>query len=239
MTLVCVYLWIAKKQYYWLIAWLFYLVTLTPVLGLIQVGSQAAADRYAYLPTLPFYLLIGLGIATLYYQQELRKLLKVVLTIGLLVIIIQLVQLTEEQIKIWKNDLTLWSYAVLYDPDNPIAQTNLGVAYFHIGEYEKAIIHLKAAGSMTQHKIIYINLLESFLKLNRLSDLLTVYQLVLDSNIDIGQSKDVIYFNMGKICYKQDDLKKAQEFLTKALAINPNNESVKSLLAEVVAKLKK
>jgi Tfp pilus assembly protein PilF len=69
--------------------------------------------------------------------------------------------------------------------------------------------------------------------------LLTVYQLVLDSNIDIGQSKDVIYFNMGKICYKQDDLKKAQEFLTKALAINPNNESVKSLLAEVVAKLKK
>jgi tetratricopeptide (TPR) repeat protein len=238
-SLVCGYLWYAKKQYYWLIAWLFYLVTLTPVLGLIQVGSQSAADRYAYLPTLPFYVLIGMGVATLYYQQELRKFFKVGLTIGLLVIMLQLVRLTQEQTWIWKNDVTLWAYAVLYDPDNPITQMNLGVAYSYVGEYEKAIAHLKMACTMSRDRLIYLNLLGLFLKLNRLSDLLTLYQQILDANLDIGQTKDTIYYEMGKFYYKQGNLGKAQEVLKKALVINPNHESAKSFLAQLATQGKK
>jgi hypothetical protein len=237
-TFVCGYLWF-KKQYYWLIAWLFYLITLLPVLGLIQVGSQAAADRYTYLPTLAFELLIGIGIATFYYQSPAKKFIKVGMTIGLLVIVTQLVRLTQEQTWIWKNDINLWVYTILYDPDNPIAQMNLGVTYSHLGENEKAIVHLKAATSLSNNKLIYLNLLGEFFKQNRLADALILYQMVLESNIDIGQSKEVIYYNMGSIHHKQGELEKAQEFLKKALAIDPNDESTRSLLAQVTAEMKK
>jgi len=48
-----------RKKYQWLFLWLFYLITLSPVIGIIQVGVQSSADRYAYLPILPFYILIG------------------------------------------------------------------------------------------------------------------------------------------------------------------------------------
>jgi len=56
-------IWQAYKhqQRTWLWAWVFYLIALSPVIGLLQVGTQAAADRYAYLPTLPFYLLLAMG----------------------------------------------------------------------------------------------------------------------------------------------------------------------------------
>lgn len=231
-TLVSGYFWY-KGHYAWLITWLFYVVTLSPMLGIIQVGSQAAADRYTYLPTLPFGLLVGIGVAKFYYDSGFRRVFRVGLMAGLILLLGQLMQLTQQQTWIWKDDLTLWTYTVLYNPDDPLAQMNLGRAYFQLGNTERAIIHYRAAASLSRHRLIYINLLTALQKLQEYSELIKFYQLALQLEIDVGQAKDNIYFHIGEAYYHQGEMKAAREFLQKALNLNAHHAAAKQLLAQI------
>ena len=133
-----------KQRRAWLISWLFFLVTLSPVLGLIQVGGQGAADRYAYFPTLPLYFLLAGGILwVLQTGSTFRK--ATVLMIALVVISLFVFQ-TRKQISVWQSEFSLWSQVVKLDPDNVFAQNNLGIVYKNMGDYENAAIHFEAGG---------------------------------------------------------------------------------------------
>jgi len=125
----------------WLVAWLFYLITLSPVLGLIQVGLQGAADRYAYFPTLPVYFLIGSGVLAALDRTNLPK--KILLLFSLLSLSYFLADKTIGQTKVWKNDYVLWTYALKYDPENFVAHMNLGTSYLTDSDYKKAILHFE------------------------------------------------------------------------------------------------
>ena len=133
-----------KQKRAWLIAWLFYLIALLPVLGLIQVGSQGAANRYAYFPTLPLYFLIAGGIYwTLQKGNNFQKaalLLTVVSVTSLLIV------QTRMQIGVWENGFSLWTHVIKLDPGNKFAHSNLGILYMNSAEYEKAALEFEAAG---------------------------------------------------------------------------------------------
>ncbi len=150
-SLVCIHQWYQKK-YYWLAAWLFYLITLSPVIGIIQVGLQAAADRYAYLPTIPFYILTGIGIAGIVRHGRTTKLLKSGVPLLSLAIVAMLTSLTVQQTLVWRNDVILWKYAVSTAPDktNSSSYYNLAVAYLNKGRRLDA---LKVYKYMLQHHI--------------------------------------------------------------------------------------
>ena len=130
-----------KDRRAWLVAWLFYLLTLAPVLGIIQVGEQGAADRYAYFPTLPVYLLLGAGILMLLKKSgHTGRALIVLITIPVAVL---LATTTRHQIHAWQDEVSLWTHAAKYTPRSSYIRDNLGIAYINLGDYENAVIQLE------------------------------------------------------------------------------------------------
>jgi hypothetical protein len=143
-TFYCVYSW--RNQKIWLAAWLYYIVILIPVLGIVQSGDQAAADRYTYLSSLGPFLLIGVGTAILYKKfflsKDASKSAKTVMITSLIFITCLLSVLTIQQIKIWKNSFILWNAQIEEYPDNYLAYKNLGEAYGKIGQYNKSLMNI-------------------------------------------------------------------------------------------------
>ncbi|MEK8015912.1 MAG: tetratricopeptide repeat protein [Candidatus Parabeggiatoa sp.] len=234
-TFVCGYLWYQKK-YYWLIAWLFYLVTLSPVIGIIQVGTQAAADRYVYLPTLPFYILLGVGIATVLYSTKTGKIIKLATILGIILYGLVLVPLTQKQTTIWRNDLTFWDYVVKYAPERSFPQFRLGTVYFEMGYYEKALEHYHQAVFLEpQNMWWYANLPMTYLNLNRLPEALAVLNRLEEE--DAGYNLDSLYAMKGWIYLRQGLVPKAQSWLQKALNINPDNQMAQDFLSRIPSNL--
>jgi len=133
-----------KKQKVWLSAWGYYAVTLIPVIGIVQVGGQAMADRYTYLPGLGPSLVIGLAAAWVsgkMYTAEKRGLTSKLVTAGaVLFVFVAITYLTVKQIRIWKNDITLWSYVIEKQPTGvPQAYNNRGLTFVDMEQFDKAM----------------------------------------------------------------------------------------------------
>jgi tetratricopeptide (TPR) repeat protein len=141
-TISCIYLWYKGKQI-WSAVWTYYVITLLPVLGIVRIGAQAAADRYTYLPSLGPFLLVGLSAALLWERVYIKKhdlmLRKSFILIPLVLILVPLCATTVKQIKIWKDGITLWNTELKLFPDSSVAHKNRGVAQDNIGNYRKAI----------------------------------------------------------------------------------------------------
>jgi hypothetical protein len=93
------------KKRYLLVGWLWYLGTLVPVIGLVQVGSQAMANRYIYLPSIGIFIIIAWGINELSWRWKYRKAL---ITSAVPIILITLLVATRHEISYWKNSITLF-----------------------------------------------------------------------------------------------------------------------------------
>jgi len=131
-TLICV---IYRKKYPSLaVAWLYYVLTLAPVLGIVQVGNQAAADRFTYLPSLGPFLLVAGVLSKLFFRNRLALILLAALGATLLG------YGTFRQAGLWKDSVTLWENVVkLYPYNNLIVHNNLGRAYEDAGRLDEAL----------------------------------------------------------------------------------------------------
>ena len=141
-TIACIV--IAKRQKVWLAAWGYYIVTLLPVIGIIQVGYQSMADRYTYLPSLGPFLIFGLGTAWIYNKVSAGA--KTRLTIQFLGVITAIIMLavvsffTIKQIGIWRDSFVFWNYVIEKQPSkSTIPYINLGAAYIKKGLLDQAI----------------------------------------------------------------------------------------------------
>ena len=141
--------WLARrKRYLFFTIWLYYLITLLPVVGIVQIGIQGAADRYTYLPSLSILLLAGIGVSWLFERLTLLKQKSAVagLCVILICVFIALTQLTIKQIKVWRNSETLWTYVTNAFPKRIwFAHSNLGNAYKTGGRLDEAISEYKRA----------------------------------------------------------------------------------------------
>ena len=123
-----------------LIGWCWFAITLLPVIGIIQVGSQSMADRYMYVP------MIGLSVMLLWGLPEswLRNPHGAVATSGVLIAILLI--LTTKQVSTWRDSIVLFENAVLVAPENNFtARSNLGIAYTDAGRFEDAEKQFTAA----------------------------------------------------------------------------------------------
>ncbi len=141
---------VVRKQRLWMSVWSYYVITLIPVLGIIQVGDQSMADRYTYLPSLGPFLLIGLTASKAYEKvsafNRWRVTLKIASSLIALGMLAALSYATVQQLGIWKNDITFWNYVIEEEPSVGIAHFNLGVVYMANGfndmarkEFESAL----------------------------------------------------------------------------------------------------
>jgi hypothetical protein len=135
---------VMRKQKLWISVWSYYVITLMPVLGIVQVGAQSMADRYAYLPSLGPLLVIGFIAAKVYEKTSALNQWKVMLRMASFLIamtmLISISYATIKQIGIWKNSIVFWNYVIAKEPSRiPLAYNNLGHAYLDNGQFELGI----------------------------------------------------------------------------------------------------
>jgi protein O-mannosyl-transferase len=125
-----------------LVGWLWFCGTLVPVIGLVQVGGQAMADRYSYIPSLGVLLLAVWGTAELTTRCRNRQ---TVLAITSTIALAAFALATHFQLKHWKDSLTLFSHAIAVTRNNALAEGNLGNALGARGHRKEAIPHFQEA----------------------------------------------------------------------------------------------
>jgi len=139
MTFFCVYQ-VFRNRPYWLTGWLYYLVTILPVVGLVKVGGQAAADRYTYLPLLSLYMGAGVAIAWIIRRLWVSYGGRTLVIMTMLLGGIALGTATARQVPVWQNDENAWNRVIDLYPGKVVkAHQNLGNVYYENGEIDKAI----------------------------------------------------------------------------------------------------
>ena len=133
-------LWRLRRQPYLAVGWLWFFGMLVPVIGLVQVGRQAMADRYLYLPS------IGLFLAVAWWVAELtsgRRRLRAVCAGGALAVVAALSISAQTQVGTWKDSLTLFRHAIAVTENNYLAHLNVAVELSREMKEEEALRHFR------------------------------------------------------------------------------------------------
>jgi tetratricopeptide (TPR) repeat protein len=131
----------ARRRPYLAVGWLWFVGMLVPVIGLVQVGRQAYADRYTYLPGIGLLLIVAWGLGELVAGSRRRRAAGVALAV---VALAALAVATARQVARWRDTRTLFTYTLGFAPDNPIAHQNLGDVLLKEGRVEPAIAQYEA-----------------------------------------------------------------------------------------------
>ncbi len=136
-TIVTIYY--RKRTRLYIALWAYFIISLLPVIGIVQIGAQAAADRYTYLPSLALALPLGL-IAGWAFASKRGKGGRVAAATVTAVILVILALLSINQTAVWKDSLTLWNHELALYP-NTVAgpYNNRGYAYRTLGKYDESI----------------------------------------------------------------------------------------------------
>jgi len=126
---------------YLLVGWLWYLGTLVPMIGLVQVGQQSLADRYTYLPLIGISVMVAWGLRDLTAGRAARRALAVATVLALA----GYAAVTWSQIATWRDGVTLYEHAIRVTRDNFLAHYNLGNALLRQGRVPEAKRHLEEA----------------------------------------------------------------------------------------------
>ena len=131
-----------RRRPYLAVGWFWYLGTLVPVIGLVQVGDQAMADRYTYWPLIGLFLVAAWALADAVASwPRLHWLLVPGAVLGVALCAF----LTWSQESVWQNSITLWTHALEVTSDNATAHTNLGQALLDTGNLQEAEGHVREA----------------------------------------------------------------------------------------------
>jgi len=135
-------LWVAQRCRYVLVGWLWYLGTLVPVIGLVQVGEQAMADRYTYVPLIGLFIVVVWGFADLVKGWRSRRW---VVSVSAAVMVLALMAGSWLQVAHWKSSVKLFKHALDATSNNYVAHYNLGNALALQGKMTGAVSHYNKA----------------------------------------------------------------------------------------------
>ncbi len=211
---------VAKKRPYCIVGWFWFLGTLVPMIGLIQIGVQAMADRYAYLSFIGLFLAICWGTADFAEHRHLSK----GLTAICVVVLAGLAMATHKQIGYWQSDLALWSHAAAVTSNNYVAEDGIGNSLLEQGDLEGAIPHFRRATAIRPtDPLSNINI--AFYQLNHgdLAGALAQYKKALEFTQDERLRAGAL-INMGGIYEQLGNLSDAWKSFQAATDLRPRNE---------------
>jgi len=221
--------------------WFWYLGMLVPVIGLVQVGEQAHADRYTYLPQIGLYIMVAWTVGNLLSEptpHARRALVGVATALG----IVSLGVLAFGQASYWKNSETLWNHSLAVTGENDVAHNNLGFLFLRRGELDKAISQFQAALNIRSRNTETHYSLGAALIQSNLGNALARKQLW-DEAIDHLQEAVRLrpdyadaYFNLGSVLFQQGRIDQAIAQWQKALAIRPTDAEAHRSLASALRK---
>jgi tetratricopeptide (TPR) repeat protein len=131
-----------RTRPYLFVGWLWYLVMLLPVIGIVEVGLQGHADRYTYLPAVGLYLAVTWLIADTATASILRR--KIFVASAILVVLL-LSACAWKQTTYWRDSETLWKHTLAVTKENDVAHTNFGMLLMDRGELDNALSHFQTA----------------------------------------------------------------------------------------------
>jgi protein O-mannosyl-transferase len=210
------------QQRYLITGWLWYLGSLVPVIGFVQVGRQAMADRYAYTPFLGIFAIVVWLLAERFSRIPQRS----QILAGLAgVFLIFCAGLTWRQTTYWKNSFSLFGHALQVVPLNYMAENNLGSAYAEAGDTETAYQHfLRATQERPRYGLAHYNLGNMLRKLNRRGEAVAEFQLAVQYAQDPAQLANVFH-NLGLVLLEDNKLADARIALTEAVKVQPNKQN--------------
>jgi len=229
-TIFCLRMW-RKGRPFWITGWGYYLVTLFPVLGLIQVGRQTAADRYMYLPSIAPFLLVGLGVSWLWektHREQRFARFGTWVPVGVGVVLILLSALTVRQIRVWKDGESLWSHAVQSYPETAwLAYYNLSFVYADQGDFNRALVYYKKGLAINPTFTVAMNSMgKDYAEHNLPNQAVTEFQRAIAAKPD----EETAYANLGHVYIQLGKIDEAVFLLKKAVAIKKDYATAYRLL---------
>jgi Tfp pilus assembly protein PilF len=218
----------------WLVVGLlWYLGTLVPVIGLVQVGEQIMADRYTYLPSIGIFLVIAWGAQEIFSKMRHSK---AILALGAATALIAMVLLTRTQVSYWRDSPTLYKHALAVTKNNYIIHSNYGSYLGQQGQYEEAIRHLKEALFIQPYyPEAQGNLCTILLTQKKLDEAIACFTEALQKRND-WPNIHKMYNNLGSAYAQKGNLALAETNFRKALSLKPDYEPARKNLAQLLAK---
>jgi len=222
-----------RSRRYLLTGWLWFLGTLVPVIGLVQVGDQAMADRYAYIPLIGIFIMLAWGAA------DLADLLHIGLSARMIpaaCILLALAFATHRQLGYWSSNYELWTHALAVTDKNFIAQNNLGGALLLLGKPDEAYAHFQAAAEINPNDPMSRSNLGAYLQEHgKLSEAMAQYDRTISLTSDPGLLA-ATYANLGTAYRNLGEDEKARDSYEQALRLNPNQSNAYLGLGELLEK---
>jgi tetratricopeptide (TPR) repeat protein len=199
-----------------LVGYFWFLGMLIPVIGLVQVGAQAYADRYTYLP------LIGLAIAVAWVIPEIlarQKIPRFVFAIASVAILLGCIVATTKYLPVWRNTETLFTHTLQHTKNNAFAHNNLGTHFVENGRFQEAIIHAnEALRIVPTYQEPHTTLAFGYGMSQRLDEALPAYERALKFEPKNAQ----LHNGYGAALAQKGRLEEARAAFSRAVEVNPN-----------------
>jgi protein O-mannosyl-transferase len=211
-----------REHRYLLWGWFWFLGTMVPMIGLVQVGNQAMADRYAYLPFIGLFVMGVWGTAELANRFSIQK----YVVSGAVVIVIALCVVTYRQLAYWHDDFSLWSHTLAVTNRNFVAEDNFGNALIKAGKYDEGIAHFRKAAEIEPgDPVSEVNLGIYAQQHGDLQQAAARYQYALQLASD-PQVRATAYANLGSIYFASRNYQQAQDNFESALKLGSTSPYV-------------
>jgi len=215
-ALVCRYF---REYPYLLVGWFWYLGTLVPVIGIVQVGLQAMADRYAYVPFIGIFIMLSWTITEIVKNRLLQKITSILVAMMLTVLAIT----TYNQVKYWKTSFSLFERALNVTKGNSIAHTGMGVELIQQGRLKEAIAQFNTAININPKNpanyIAFGNIGKVLILQNKNTEAIAAFKQVLS----INPKSDEAYYNIGLALFQTGQVNEAIVEYQKAISLNNEN----------------
>ncbi|MDP3919340.1 MAG: tetratricopeptide repeat protein [Candidatus Omnitrophota bacterium] len=216
-----------KARPYAAVGWFYFLGTLVPVIGLVQVGEQAMADRYMYLP------IIGLAVLGAWAVPDLLARVpgaQKVIRPAVVAVLAVLAVLTFRQAGYWQNSEKLLAHTLEVTDNNPVVHYNMGHALVTVGKYPEAIEHLKDAVRIDpRYLAAYEALGVSYSRNGDLSQALAVFQDLKTKKADHPK----LEYQLGHVLKKMGKFDLAMGHFEKAIEQDPKDADALIQIAEI------
>jgi protein O-mannosyl-transferase len=208
-------IWAARRHPYLLVGWLWYLGTLVPVIGLVQVGDQPRADRYTYIPLIGLFIMIAWGASHLLSGWSHRPIL-----LPAALIVIAVCSITAHgQVQYWGNSYSLWTRALQVTEGNYLAHNNLGLVLADQGRVDEAVAHYtEALRAKPGYALAHNNLGIALVRQGKIEEAMVHYKEALRINPDYADAHN----NLGNALAKQGNSGAAMAQYFEAARIKPD-----------------
>jgi len=218
-----------RRRRYLVTGWLWYLLMLVPVIGILQVGKQSHADRYTYLPQIGIYLMLAWAVADLSMNWPKRS---VWLGACASIVLMALIFVSHRQTAYWRNSETLWSHALACNSNNVDAEVLLAESYHAQGKPGEAMAHFEKALLIDPNQVqVHSSLGVYYLEAGRMNDSLEHLKRALEIQPDFGDA----HYNIGNTYLAMGEVNEGLSHYRKAIEIDPNDIDATSSLAWVLA----